>query len=438
MPSTIKIGCDPEFTLLDQHGSHRNFDMFEHVGRHGTVKSDHGGAVGEFNPSASDHPHDVVENLRHLILKVHEHYPNYKVVAGGGKEYQISTGGHIHLSGIDTSDIGAHDYSWGSRYRSNRLTPMTPGNKLILTFDGFIGSRLQKLKNGKRSDSAYNQLSAVRRQDYTGGIRGIEYRSAPSFLTTPQLAEATLATAMYITKLWKVKPNCFDTFLSKRSTIDAGHRWKKVIAKRQDFLELMPTDNDEEARYFKTQIRFFMDIALNRAFDLGNTNLIQFWTAPVAAPVAVPRTSVTVTRRISRADRRIVLQPCQLKIARGDDNFSSEHVERVVRFAVSEVRIYPIAGQFVPWHFRFIRDQILKANTIYISKDLRKFIKMKRGLRFKLRFIDMRIRQASTSAPNTLSQSIFFDSTSVPLREVYQIFDECVRSKLRRSDAVAA
>jgi len=443
MPSSvIKVGCDPEFVLLNQHGSHTPFD-YSSSSHHGSIHSDHGGAVGELNPAASDNPHDVVENLRHLILKVHERYPNHKIVAGGGKEYRLSTGGHIHLSNIPVDDIGAHDYSWGSRYRGNRLEPCTPGNKLILTFDGFIGSRLQKLKNGKRNDSAYNQLSSIRRQTYGAdnintsysNIHGIEYRSAPSFLTTPQLAEATLAIALYITKLWKVKPNCFDEFLGKRSQLDAP-RWKKVVAKRPDFYALMPTGNDEEARYYKSQIRLFSDIALNRTFDLGNTNLLQYWTSPLTSS----RVSVVVPRRISRADRRIVLQPCQLKVCSDTDNFSSEHVERVVRFAVPEVKIYPIRGQAVPWRFRLVRDQVLKEHTIYISKDLRKFIKMKRGLSFKLRFIEMntRLQLHTQTNSNSLIQTVFFDSTSVNIRSVYQVFEECVRSKLRRSDVVAA
>ena len=84
----IKIGCDPEFAVVDQHNRRVVFEWHD-TSSYGIIKSDHGGAVGEFNPTPDEHPSVVVRNLKHLIIKTAEHYPSHRIVSGGGNQSTV-------------------------------------------------------------------------------------------------------------------------------------------------------------------------------------------------------------------------------------------------------------------------------------------------------------------------------------------------------------
>jgi len=422
---SIKIGCDPEFSIVDQRGQRISFDMEESC-HSGKIKWDHAGAIGEFNPRADVHPGQVVRHLRTLVVKTKEHYPRHRLVAGGGGEYGTSTGGHIHFSGgADYDDFTAEDYSWMRRSRRTSCLPVTAGNKLVLALDCFVGARMQKLRHGLRQDASYNLLSKIKRKIYSGNVHGFEYRSAPSFIVTPQFAEATLATAQQIAKQWLVKPDTFDNLLTRNGETGRG-RPRRVRAKRGDYQLLIPDGSSESDRYYRNQVRYFTNIMFNRHFDLGDLRMVDYWTSGISTGSSL---ALPVVNRV------ITLQPCQLKLVNYNEreDFESESVFRVVRFAVPEVKVYPIENRFIPWRFRLRRDVSLKENTLYVSKNLRPFIRMPRGADFHLRFKDFRTRNAED-----IESSIFYnklDSRGEIMNFVQEIFESNVRTRLRRRDA---
>ncbi|HOT05550.1 MAG TPA: hypothetical protein PK171_04855, partial [Atribacter sp.] len=183
----IRIGCDPEFAVIDNHDSYIRFTYHKNLDC-GFVKDDHCGAVGELNPNSSTNPAEVVENLRTLIKEIKREYPTLRVIGGGGAKYRISTGGHIHLSGLTNLDFqGYENYSWHRRSTRNHIRPTTKGNKLVLALDAFIARPMQRLQNGKRADKSYNLLSKIKIKSYSNGSDGFEYRSTPSWLTSPKV-----------------------------------------------------------------------------------------------------------------------------------------------------------------------------------------------------------------------------------------------------------
>jgi len=435
---TIKIGCDPELSIV-RDGYTGRFDMYRDM-EGGTIKPDHCGQVGEVNPKASLKPSKVVSNLRQLLTAVKNEYSSYKIVVGGGKQWGVSTGGHIHFSStvVDRYDFSAQDYSWHSRSRQDSVLPITPANKLVLALDGFIGSKLQKLTNGKREDRSYNLLSKIKRKNYDG-ISGFEYRSAPSFITTPQLAEATLATAQRIASLWETKNTVYDEIIGR---IFAGNdqssqprytrrgrlrrpRRKSMKVRRSDFQLIIPTANTDAARYYRNQIRYFMSIIGNRNFNLGDERMMDYWTSAITAD---GNSQVAVT-----SDRTIALMPCQIKIVNKTDDFEDEQVIKVARFAVPEVKVYPVERNYIPWTFRLRRDQKLRPNTLYFSQNLRPFIKMARGSDYKFRFVNLNSRSG------VINNAIFYNTNhSNPeiVDFISSVFDNNIRTRLRRRDAV--
>jgi len=430
----ITIGADPEFALVKNNSVERFY--YDYTSSAGTIKPDHCGQVGEFNPSANEDPSVVVNNLRKLILKTKEHYgDDYKIIAGGNKNNQISTGGHIHISDghNEFRDFTINDYSWRSRSNIDRIDLTTPGNKLILTLDTFIGSRLQKLINGKRNDRSYNKLSKIKRKTYGGdyNVSGFEYRSSPSFITTPQLVESTLATTQQIVKLWATKSSMFDSIISRNSRDGTFSTMRRVTAKSRDYNLLIPNGQSTNERYYRNQIRYFMSIVFNREFDLGDPRLIEYWTNSV---VDSPEVRVTL-------DSRIALQPCQIKVCETETDFVSNEVKfenetvlKAIMFAKPEVKIYPVYGAFVPWIYRLNKERRLRENTIYFSKTLKPFITMPRGQDIKLRFVDFSNRS------DDLENAIFFSATNDKQKYIdfiERLFTENVRTKLRRKDAIA-
>jgi len=427
----VKIGCDPEFTLVNEHGQKITFNYSKRT-KSGIIKPDHCGAVGEFNPTADLHPGTVVRNLRKLITKTKSHFNNYTLQAGGGKNHNHSTGGHIHFSSNTdfTSSMTSRDYSWSRRHTTESVETLSSGNKLTLSLDSFIGMRMQKMLNGKRHDKSYNQLSKIKRKNYEG-CSGFEYRSAPSFIVTPQFTEATLSTAQRIAEMWITKNDAFDSILSRNGTTNRG-KLRRTVAKRKDFNLLLPTGRDTKDRYYRNQIRYFVSTVFNKQFDLGDNRMLDFWTnTTVAGNPSVPITG----------NREIQLQPCQLKLIDYNEreDFESEQVFKIVRFAVPEVKIYPINGMWVPWRFRLSRDRKLDENKLYISKNLRPFIKMPRGVNFKLRFCEFNTRlNRDVGTGQGIDSVIFYnklDSNEEIVNFINNIFDNCVRTRLRRNDA---
>lgn len=416
----ITVGCDPEFLIVESTTNHKlNFNG-DRTDGHGNVGYDHGGRVGELRPKFGT-PKQVVEHIREQMKWIKDYLgPTKKLIAGGGGEYQESTGGHIHIGGLKLQQ----HYSSFTRMRNRgmrqlQLNTIEPEHKLIFALDFFIGLRLQKIPGGKRAPSSiYGKPS-----DIESKAHGFEYRTAPSWLTDPILAESVLVIAQKIVELWQIKPTSFDVFIES----------KKRTARRRDYNVLIPAG--PECRYVQQQINNFRKVAFSKTYKMNNPETLNLWINPVAVQEIYNVKSKSKSRL--RSPNSITLQICQLKLIEQTDDFINETVAKVCKFALPEVKIHPL-GDYAPWQWQLTSDLRLRPDTIYFSKDLRPYLKIKRGNDIRVRFIDLQQRVIDSSTGSTqnraIENSIFYNagkSTTDILEQIFTIFKTGTRTKIR-------
>jgi len=418
----IKIGCDPEFLVLNDFGHKQNAKFltksfpFNGVSTNGIV-SDHCGRVGELRPGQGT-PQEVTQNIKTMMKWIKEHHSEYKIIAGGGNGHSESIGGHIHFSGIEFSGYESTT-RWRNRYNrrlrqssSNsqyELHNMDEKQRLVYALDFYIGRRLKRVSGGRRGGSIhgrqYGRYGDIETKSY-----GFEYRTPPSWLTDPFLTESVLAIAWRIAKMWELKPSTFDMFIEN----------KKRSARKKDYNLLI--GNDEHSSYMRVQIANFKRIIFSKIYKMDTTDLLDNWTK--IKPQSVTE-ELTTTRNTFR---KLNLQACQLKLKEIKYDFQSESVIKVVQFAKNEVTIYPL-GDYSPWQFQLIRDIRLRPDTIYFSKDLRPFLKIKRGT-VRTRFIEIRRRVENNES---MKNVIFYNSIRSTLdmqQEIIKIFETGARKKI--------
>lgn len=432
MPLTV--GCDPEFISLDQNDNVTSPSYSIMDDAHGNIGNDHGTSVGEVRPKHGS-PAQVTENIRHLLVAFKRRYPEYKIRAGGGggegRRYHYgaySIGGHIHIGGVRVESFPRRSVTRYNYHGNRNLRFPNDDAKLIYAFDFFIGRRLKKVKGGSRPRGA----SYGRNGDIEWKEHGFEYRTPPSWITDPYLCEATLTMAMRITEMWKTKPVVFDELFDTR----------KSIARRRDYDILIPASGAKRD-YIRKQLAHFKRVVFSRSYQMDRNDVLELWTnrtklEELYAPVS--RTGGTRAQRRQRVPgERLDLQVCQLKKIVFDGDIESEQVVKVTRFATQNVKIYP-CGDFTPWRLQLGRDLRLRANTIYLSKSLRPYLKIKRGSDYRVRFIDIVSRRidpsVGRSVENSLNDAIFFNeaASNVGIMDrIFEIFDTCIRKKIRRT-----
>lgn len=423
----VTVGCDPEFLVKD--GSSFTHSSFSHSCTAGNIGTDHSGSCGELRPKHGS-PAEVTKNIRTLLLWIHQNCPQYKIIAGGGgeEEYQ-SIGGHIHIGGISLD--GSYRSTTRHGYHGPRdITFLSNDAKLVLALDFFIGKRLKKVPGGKRPKHVHYGKPG----DIESKSHGFEYRTPPSWLTDPYLTESTLAIAKQIAEMWQVKPTAFDVIFAAR----------KSVARRRDYNILIP-ENGRDAAYMKTQVQHFRRVAFSKSYKMNNPETIDLWLNPAKLSELYGNTSAERRRR-SRSgqadvqnvfDPTIILQVCQIKKVEQTEDFGTETVLKVCRFATPEVKIFPM-GEWTPWQFQLVHDMRLRPNTIYFSKQLRQYLKIKRGGTFRNRFIDIQQRGITQTGDQTIRQlenAIFFNSRNSDAQiidRIIEIIETCVRAKKRR------
>lgn len=410
----ITVGCDPEFVVLDQNDRPIRFS-FDHTDTHGNVGIDHGGSVGEFRPKAGT-PAEVTENLKALITTFNKRYltlNNYKMVAGGGKGYFVDMGGHIHFGGLTFDQNYISVTRQRNRYRSP-VTPTTNDNRLICALDFFIGRRMKKVQGGRRSSGHYGKPSDIESKTW-----GFEYRTPPSWLTEPALTEAVLALAHLIASIWQVKPTAFDFVLQNKKT-----------ARKRDYQTLLNECTRDRA-YYQDQIANYKRVVFSKTYNLANKDCVNLW---MQSRTRITNVEGTITTRATRTTERITMQICQVKVIDRSADFETETVARVCQFGLSEVKVYPFQN-YTPWQYRLTRDIRLKPDTIYISKEMRPYLRIPRGHEYKVRFIDIK-RRNTEGTTEAMENVVFYNAErSVPAVKdaIMNIFATCGRTKLRRN-----
>lgn len=420
----VTVGCDPEFLIQDGISiTHCNMN---HSCTAGNIGSDHSGGCGELRPKHGS-PAEVTNNIKTLLTWVHQNSPRYKIIAGGGGENSHqSIGGHIHIGGISLQ--GSYRSTTRYGYRGPRdVSYMSDDSKLVLALDFFIGKRLKKVPGGKRPKN----VSYGKPGDIESKAHGFEYRTPPSWITDPYLCESTLAIAKQIAEMWQIKPTAFDVIFQAR----------KSVARRRDYDALVP-ESGRDAAYMKLQVQRFRRVAFSKSYKMNNPDLLDLWLNPAKLNELYGNTSSEQRQRRTSSttdsfDPTIVLQVCQIKKVEQEQDFGTETVLKVCRFATPEVKIFPM-GEWTPWQFQLVHDMRLRANTIYFSKELRQYLKIKRGGLFRNRFIDIQQRGVTSTGGQSvqqLSNAIFFNSRSSNpqiIDRIIEIIETCVRSKKRR------
>jgi Phage phiEco32-like COOH.NH2 ligase-type 2 len=427
----ITVGCDPEFLVIsaDDINYTENAVFLNNVGPFGEIGTDHGGTVGELRPRAGS-PANVTDNIRSMFREMKGKLGNRKIVAGGGQKFGKSIGGHIHIGGI----IFSHGYcsptrqSNRGRVRPLQVNTANPEHKLIFMLDYYLGRRLKKVNGGSRSGGSYGRLSDIETKNH-----GFEYRTPPSWLTDPILTEATLAIAHQIATMWQAQHTVFDSIIQKG----------KGIARKKDYNLLIPTDMAQKV-YMTKQVANFKKIVFSKTYDMANVNCVNLWTDQNALNQAynIQSAIAATTTEAPLTERTINLVVCQLKLVNFSSDFQDERVLKVCRFGMPEVKIYPM-GEYTPWALQLERNIRLRPNVIYISKEMRKFLKVKRGHNFKIRFLQMNRRTTTTGASHQFSNlapmqnAIIFNSASgvdvtAIQEEIIRIIETGARKKLRR------
>lgn len=181
----VTIGSDPEWGILTEKGDLvRPDEVFTINGSSDNFGIDGCGRVAELRPMYSDTPRGHVKNIRELLQSGLDNNPNlamYRWKAGSMADDE-PIGGHVHLGhGMFCEDVG-------------RATDRKPHLQSALT--RIVSPLLLMVEDkdeaiARRVGTSYGTLkgeNCVRQQDY-----GIEYRTLPSWLTSPEDALAVLS-----------------------------------------------------------------------------------------------------------------------------------------------------------------------------------------------------------------------------------------------------
>ena len=429
---TITVGCDPEFVVVDRNGSQRNASHLEYRSEtYGHIGTDHGGQVGELRPKAGT-PAEVTNRIKQMFSLIKTRLDSgEKIICGGGHAQRVSIGGHIHLGGLNFGNYSSPTRTFHRRAGGIQIRNLDMNNhehKLVFMLDFFIGRRLKTVEGGKRYGSNYGCPSDIETKSH-----GFEYRTPPSWLTDPVITEATLAIAQKLTVMWKVKPSCFDILLTQQ----------KRVARKKDYNFLIPDRSDPDHHYMARQVANFKKVIFSKTYKLNNPDCVELWTNEAKLRELWREemaTEVSTGRRVRRTttSTRIDLVICQIKkVNRETDGFETESVLKVCRFGLPEIRIYPLAD-YTPWEFQLVRDIRLRPNTIYFSKELKKYLRIKRAAGIRTRFVETRRRVAastgSTSVVSPMANAVFFNATgssATIVNEIVRIFEEGARTKLK-------
>jgi hypothetical protein len=142
----IKIGCDPEFELLDEGGRH--VDAGNYYQMRGQIGTDAVTDILELRPFATEEPELLVNRIRNLIASVY--YDRKRISVSG---HRRALGGHIHISEV------------------------APEASLVQMLDDFVGRYFVELSGDARGD--FKELGQVAEKEHHGH-GGFEYRTPPS------------------------------------------------------------------------------------------------------------------------------------------------------------------------------------------------------------------------------------------------------------------
>lgn len=193
-PIDFKIGCDPEFGLLDE----KSKLVVPDLPNTNIVGLDGSGVIAEIRPKENEDPKVVVKNIKSALQDItFQKVINCKWKAGN-MAGRHPIGGHIHFGireFIDKkSSVTPDDEVDFNLY--NKFEYIC--NKFITKpLDHYLACYMSLIEDARearvRQKRQYGQLSNIRTPAH-----GIEYRTLGSWLISPEISEAVLSLAKVI------------------------------------------------------------------------------------------------------------------------------------------------------------------------------------------------------------------------------------------------
>lgn len=174
----VKVGCDPEFVVVSPNGTFLNASYFSKDGNR-TARFGNDGSIFELRPKESTNVFEVIANIYNLLQFYTEKFPwlkECKFYAGHVAEGH-ALGGHIHIScNVNYEILG----------RSTIFMSL---------LDHVIHDGLMHIVDDKRKRVERRRLGYGKRKSYRSRGVVLEYRTPPSWLSSPTLAFLYLALA---------------------------------------------------------------------------------------------------------------------------------------------------------------------------------------------------------------------------------------------------
>lgn len=250
MINTFRVGCDPEFILLDKEGKTVNANLY--FPPHGPIGYDHGGRVAEFRPDPARGIYALVRKIQGLVNSSAMTKVNAKLRAGAMCNHDC-LGGHVHF-GFNAFEekppAGAGIWSGG--------TFNARGAQVTKALDT-LTKKLEHLDILPKNESAARRASAQGQGNHYGEYGDVrdcnghmEYRTMASWLYDPKVAFLCLTAA----KLAAADPegshatlkNC-DSFRDltdwietyKSEDLNAARISEKLVGKGHKNIQVDPT-----------------------------------------------------------------------------------------------------------------------------------------------------------------------------------------------------
>lgn len=189
--NTFRVGCDPEFILLDGMGKTVAASTF--FPQHGPVGWDHGGRIAEFRPDPSRGVYLIVKKIKSLMETALQ--ANKRLRAGAFCNNEC-LGGHIHFgfNAFDEKPLGNTGALSGGKLNARGAQVTKALDTLTKTLESL--DILPKAESTSRRKS--NEGHIYHYGDY-GDVRDcsghMEYRTMASWLYDPKVAFLCLTAA---------------------------------------------------------------------------------------------------------------------------------------------------------------------------------------------------------------------------------------------------
>jgi hypothetical protein len=219
MINNFRVGCDPEFMLLDASG--RTVNANRYFPQNGEIGYDHNGRVAEFRPSPSKGVFPIVKKIQNLIKSPRIQELNTKFRAGAVCN-EDCLGGHVHFgfNVFVNQPMGGYGVKHGYQLNERGVKVTKALDALTKTLEHL--DILPKLESDKRRKSAqgqgnhYGSFGDVR--DCNGHM---EYRTMASWLYDPRIAFLCLTAA----KLAAADPEGTTTALENCTSFTGLRKW---------------------------------------------------------------------------------------------------------------------------------------------------------------------------------------------------------------------